>query len=264
MSEHRTKEMSASTACWPQWEQDLSESINTGERYQKANRKHGKIYGLFKHIEELKNLLETIKMNWVIGLVPEGKGNFNACLVIADRYGKRVRCLPCHKEDTALLFWNNIISTCGIPKIIITYHPKTDGLAKRINQRIKEIVRRFCAYGIEYKDHEGYTHDWFTRLPEVQLPYNTRQNSTTGKSPSLVEERWKPLFPVDHLKKNLLTTHPKTDGFHYMWKRACDTAAKCIAAAKEHNKQRYEKTHMQPDFKEGDQVLVFTTKFNNL
>ncbi|MBW0565938.1 hypothetical protein O181_105653 [Austropuccinia psidii MF-1] len=49
-----------------------------------------------------------------------------------------------------------------------------------------------------------------------------------------------------------------------MWKRACDTAAECIAEAKEYNKQRYEKTHMEPDFKEGDQVLVSTLNFNNL
>ncbi|MBW0531617.1 hypothetical protein O181_071332 [Austropuccinia psidii MF-1] len=76
-----------------------------------------------------------------------------------------MRFLPCHKEetamDTALLFWNNIISTCGVPKIIISdrdpkftsefltnlydmlgtkiefytdYHPKTDGLSERMIQ----------------------------------------------------------------------------------------------------------------------------------
>ncbi|MBW0484362.1 hypothetical protein O181_024077 [Austropuccinia psidii MF-1] len=39
-----------------------------------------------------------------------------------------------------------------------------------------------------------------------------------------------------------------------MWKKACDTAARCIAEAKEYNKQRWDKTHMEPDFKEGDQV----------
>ncbi|MBW0544383.1 hypothetical protein O181_084098 [Austropuccinia psidii MF-1] len=49
-----------------------------------------------------------------------------------------------------------------------------------------------------------------------------------------------------------------------MWKRACDTAAKCIAEAKEYNKERWDKSHMEPDFKEGDQVLVSTLKFNNL
>ncbi|MBW0468671.1 hypothetical protein O181_008386 [Austropuccinia psidii MF-1] len=62
-------------------------------------------------------------MDWVTGLVPGGKESLNACLVIVDRYSKSVRCLPCQKEDkamdTALIFWINIIATCGVPKIII-------------------------------------------------------------------------------------------------------------------------------------------------
>ncbi|MBW0550659.1 hypothetical protein O181_090374 [Austropuccinia psidii MF-1] len=49
-----------------------------------------------------------------------------------------------------------------------------------------------------------------------------------------------------------------------MWKRACDKASKFIAEAKEYNKQRWDKTHMEPDFKEGDQVLVSTLNFYNL
>ncbi|MBW0572015.1 hypothetical protein O181_111730 [Austropuccinia psidii MF-1] len=49
-----------------------------------------------------------------------------------------------------------------------------------------------------------------------------------------------------------------------MRKRACDTASKCIAEAKEYNNQRWDKTHMEPDFKEGDHVLVSTLNFNNL
>ncbi|MBW0543560.1 hypothetical protein O181_083275 [Austropuccinia psidii MF-1] len=50
MSEERTKERVASTSWWPKWEQDLSEYINTCEACQKANRKHGKKYGLLQHI----------------------------------------------------------------------------------------------------------------------------------------------------------------------------------------------------------------------
>ncbi|MBW0578127.1 hypothetical protein O181_117842 [Austropuccinia psidii MF-1] len=49
-----------------------------------------------------------------------------------------------------------------------------------------------------------------------------------------------------------------------MWKRACDTASKCIAEAKDYNKKRWDKTHMEPEFKEGDQVLVSTLNLNNL
>ncbi|MBW0461383.1 hypothetical protein O181_001098 [Austropuccinia psidii MF-1] len=193
--------------------------------------------------------------------------------------------------DTALLHWNNIISTCGVPKIIISdrdpkftsgfwsklydmlvknitfstaYHPQTDGLGESMIQTMEDILRRFCAYGMEYKDHEGYTHEWVTLLPAVQLAYNTSQHSTTGKSPSLVEKGWNPLFPVDHLKNNLLTIQPTAKDFHDMWKRACDTAARCIAEAKEYNKQSWDKSHMEPEFKKGDQLLVSTINFNTL
>ncbi|MBW0509669.1 hypothetical protein O181_049384 [Austropuccinia psidii MF-1] len=84
--------------------------------------------------------------------------------------------------DTALVLWNNIIATRGVPKVIIknrdpkftsqyltnlydmlgtklkfstAYHPQTDGLTERRIQRMEDIIRSFCASGMEYKDHEG-------------------------------------------------------------------------------------------------------------
>ncbi|MBW0511492.1 hypothetical protein O181_051207 [Austropuccinia psidii MF-1] len=122
-----------------------------------------------------------------------------------------------------------------------TYHSQTDGLAERLIQTMEDIIRRF-----------------------FQLAYSTSQHSTAGKSPSLVEKGWNPLFPVDHLKENLLTIHPTAKDFHDMWKRACDTASRCITEEKEYNKQRWDKSHMEPDFKEGDQVLVSTLNFNKI
>ncbi|MBW0568491.1 hypothetical protein O181_108206 [Austropuccinia psidii MF-1] len=234
-------------------------------------------------------------MDWVIGLVPGGKENYNACLIIVDSFRKSMRFLPCDKEETAmdssLLFWNNIISTCGMPKINISvrdpkftsefwtnlydmlgtklafstaYHPQENGLAERMIQTMEDILRRLSAYGMEYKDHEGYTHDWVTLLPKVQLAYDTSQHSTTRKTPALVEKWCNPFLPVDHLKRNLLTIHPTARYFNYMWKKACDTASRCRAEAKEYNKKRWEKTHMEPDFKAGDQVLVSTLNYANL
>ncbi|MBW0499257.1 hypothetical protein O181_038972 [Austropuccinia psidii MF-1] len=163
ISEDRNKERIASTAWWLKWEQAFGEYINTFEEFQKANRKHWKKYGLLQQIEEPKHPWETINMNWVTGLVPGGKENFNSYLIIVDSLSKSMRCLPFPKEDTAmdtaLLFWNNIISTCRVPKIIISgrdpkftseiwtklydmlgtklafstaYHPQTDGLVERI------------------------------------------------------------------------------------------------------------------------------------
>ncbi|MBW0576486.1 hypothetical protein O181_116201 [Austropuccinia psidii MF-1] len=162
---------------------------------------------------------------------------------LIERFRKCLRCLPRHKVDTEinteLLFWNKIISTCGLPSIIISdrdpkftteiwtnlydmqrtklefskaYHPQTDRLAERTIHTIEDIMRILFYYGMEYKDHEGYTLEWFPLLPEIQTPYNTSQHSTTGKTPSLIEKGWNPLFAVNHLKKNLYqsTPHPKT------------------------------------------------------
>ncbi|MBW0540988.1 hypothetical protein O181_080703 [Austropuccinia psidii MF-1] len=121
-------------------------------------------------------------MDWVTGLVQGGKGNFNACLFIADRFSQSG---PKFTSE----FWTNFYEILGTKFAFSTaYHPQTDGLAERIIQTMEDILRRFCAYGMEYKDHEGYTHDLVTLLPEVQLAYNTSHNSTTGKSPSLVEK----------------------------------------------------------------------------
>ncbi|MBW0565445.1 hypothetical protein O181_105160 [Austropuccinia psidii MF-1] len=49
-----------------------------------------------------------------------------------------------------------------------------------------------------------------------------------------------------------------------MYKMACDTAAKCRAEQRGYNKQRWDKSHIEPDFKEGDQVLVSTLNFKNI
>ncbi|MBW0549556.1 hypothetical protein O181_089271 [Austropuccinia psidii MF-1] len=57
---------------------------------------------------------------------------------------------------------------------------------------------------------------------------------------------------------------PTAKDFYEMWKRACDTSSKFIVEEKEYNKQRWDKAHMQPDFKEESQVLVSTLNFNNL
>ncbi|MBW0498421.1 hypothetical protein O181_038136 [Austropuccinia psidii MF-1] len=129
---------------------------------------------------------------------------------------------------------------------------------------MEDILRRFCAYGMEYKDHVGYTHDWVTLPPAVQLSYNMSQHSTTGKKHALVEKGWNPLLAVDHLKKNLLTIHLTAKDFHEIRKRACAKAAKRIAEEKEYNKQMWDKSPMEPDFKEGDRVVVSTLNFNNL
>ncbi|MBW0552599.1 hypothetical protein O181_092314 [Austropuccinia psidii MF-1] len=138
-------------------------------------------------------------MDSVTALPPGGDKCYNACLVIVDRYSRTPIFLPCHKDDTAmdtgLLIWNRVISHTGLFKSIISngdpkfasalwtnlhkllgtklsfstaYHPQTDGLAEIMIQTLEEIIRRFCAYGLELKDSDGFTHNLCTLIPALE------------------------------------------------------------------------------------------------
>ncbi|MBW0558893.1 hypothetical protein O181_098608 [Austropuccinia psidii MF-1] len=98
--------------------------------------------------------------------------------------------------DTAIIIWNKVISHTGLFQNIISdrdpkftsalwknlhkffgtklsfstaYHPQTDGLAEIMIQTLEDISKRFCAYGLEFKNSDGFIHDWFTLIPALEL-----------------------------------------------------------------------------------------------
>ncbi|MBW0560610.1 hypothetical protein O181_100325 [Austropuccinia psidii MF-1] len=44
------------------------------------------------------------------------------------------------------------------------YHPQTDRLAERMIQTLEDMIRRFCTYGLGFKNSYGFTHDWCTLI----------------------------------------------------------------------------------------------------
>ncbi|MBW0579884.1 hypothetical protein O181_119599 [Austropuccinia psidii MF-1] len=172
------------------------------------------------YIQEPSTPWEAVHMDWVTALPPGGDKSYNACLVIVDRYSKTPIFLPCHKDDTAmdtaLLIWNRVIShTAFGTKLSFStaYHPQTDGLAERMIQTLEDMIRRFCAYGLEFKDSDGFTHDWCTLIPALELAYQASIHDSTGKTPAMLEKGWNPKLPVDTLKKDLVDIHPTSSSF---------------------------------------------------
>ncbi|MBW0508823.1 hypothetical protein O181_048538 [Austropuccinia psidii MF-1] len=117
--------------------------------------------------------------------------------------------------DTALFIWNRVISHTVLFKNIIShidpkfisalwtnlnkllgtklsfstaYHPQTDGLAERMIQTIEDMIRIFCAYGLKFKDSDGFTHDWCTFIPPLELAYKTSIHASTGKTSEMLEK----------------------------------------------------------------------------
>ncbi|MBW0507209.1 hypothetical protein O181_046924 [Austropuccinia psidii MF-1] len=216
-------------------------------------------------------------MDWVTALPPSGDKSYNACLVIVDRYRKTPILLPCHKDDTAmdtaLLLWSRVISHTGLFKNIISdidpkltsslwtnlnrffgtklslstaYDPQTDGLAERMIQTLEDMIRRFCTYGSELKDSDGFTHYWCTLIPTLEFSYKTSVHSSTGQTPAMLEKVWNPRLPTDTLRKDLIYIHPRASSFKIMLDK------------------KWNKCHKVPDFKGGDLVLVTTLDPNNI
>ncbi|MBW0538576.1 hypothetical protein O181_078291 [Austropuccinia psidii MF-1] len=151
-------------------------------------------------LQKPKSPWEIVCMDWVTALPPGKDRSYNACLVLVDRYSKTPIFLPFHKDDTAIdtaiMIWNKFIGHTGLFQNIISdrdpkftsalwtnlhnlfgsklsfstsYHPQTDSLAERIIQTLENMIRKFCAYGLEFKDSDGFTHDWRTLIPALEL-----------------------------------------------------------------------------------------------
>ncbi|MBW0555719.1 hypothetical protein O181_095434, partial [Austropuccinia psidii MF-1] len=93
------------------------------------------------------------------------------------------------------------------------YHPQTDRLAERMIQNLEDTIRRFCAYGLEFKDSDGFTHYWCTLIPALELAYKTSVHSPTGQTPAMLEKGWNPRLPADTLRKDLIDIHPTPSSF---------------------------------------------------
>ncbi|MBW0585835.1 hypothetical protein O181_125550 [Austropuccinia psidii MF-1] len=94
------------------------------------------------------------------------------------------------------------------------------------------MIRRFCAYGLEFKDSDGLTHDWCTFIPALELAHKTSVHSSTGQTPAIFKVM---LDKVKHHAKQSIN-----DAFEYA-------------------KQMWDKSH-----KVGDLVLVSTLNLKNI
>ncbi|MBW0524720.1 hypothetical protein O181_064435 [Austropuccinia psidii MF-1] len=98
----------------------------------------------------------------------------------------------------------------------IAYHPQAYGLEERIIQNLEEMIRRFCAYVLEFKESDGFTHDWCTLIPALELAYKTSVYYSTGQTPAMLEKQWNTRLQADTLRKELIDIHTTSSKFNIM------------------------------------------------
>ncbi|MBW0508845.1 hypothetical protein O181_048560, partial [Austropuccinia psidii MF-1] len=172
--------------------------------------------------------------------------------------------------DKAVLLWRRVISHTGLFNNIISdrdpkftsalwtnlhkffvtklsfsmaYHPQIDGLAERRIQALEDMIRRFCAYGSEFKFLDGFTHGWCTLIPALKLEYKTSVHSSTGQTPAMLEEGWNPRLPADTLRKDLIEIHPTASSFNIILDKVKHHAKKSMDEAFYYEKQKWDQGH---------------------
>ncbi|MBW0506030.1 hypothetical protein O181_045745 [Austropuccinia psidii MF-1] len=131
-------------------------------------------------------------------------------------------------------------------------------------QNLEDIIRSFCACGLRFQDSDGFTHDWCTLIPAVELEYKTSVHSSTGKTPAMLKKGWNPRLPADTLRKDLIDIHPTASIFNIMLDKVKHHAKQSMNDAFDYAKQKGDKSHKVQDFTIGDLVLVSTLNLNNI
>ncbi|MBW0502849.1 hypothetical protein O181_042564 [Austropuccinia psidii MF-1] len=238
-------------------------------------------------IQEPSRPREIVHMDWITGLLPGGDRSYNSFLAIVYRFSKTPIFFPFHKDDkamdTALLIWNRVFSWTGIFKNIISdkdpeftsplwknlhslfgtkfsfstaYHPQTDGPSERMIQTLEEMVRRFCAYGLELKYCDFFTNYLCTLLPALELAYKTSIHASTNQTPAILEKESNPRLPKDFLRKDLVKIHPTAAKLKGIIEKAKKNEARFMEDQFSYAEDKWDKSHATPDLKVGDLGLV--------
>ncbi|MBW0545557.1 hypothetical protein O181_085272 [Austropuccinia psidii MF-1] len=128
-------------------------------------------------------------------------------------------------------------------------------------QTLEDMIRRFCAYGLEFKCSDGFTHDWCTLIPALELAYKTSIHYSTGKTPIMLEKGWNPRLPYDTLKKDLVDINPTAISFKLVLDKARHHANRFMQNSFKYAKERWDKSHKPPEILNGRLGPSFNSKF---
>ncbi|MBW0551382.1 hypothetical protein O181_091097 [Austropuccinia psidii MF-1] len=102
------------------------------------------------------------------------------------------------------------------------------------------MIRIFCAYGLEFKDSDGFTHDWGTIISALELAYKTSMRASTRKTPAMLEKGWNPKLPVDTFRKDLVDIHPTSSSIKLLLYSVRHHANESMNHAFEYAKQKWD------------------------
>jgi hypothetical protein len=213
-------------------------------------------------------------------------------LVMVDYVSKWVEAIPCRRASTeeSISMIKNVIFPCyGVPRILISdggthftgnsfwkclsklgiehrvataYHPQTNGQAETSNKQLKSILNKTVEKGGIY---------WSKKLDEALWAYRTAHKTPIGMTPYQFVYGKSCHLPLglEHkaywaIKEMNLDVDVARIKWRIQISELEEMRLKAYESAtiyKEIMKRRYDKRLQPKEFKEGDKVLLFNSKF---
>ncbi|MBW0491434.1 hypothetical protein O181_031149 [Austropuccinia psidii MF-1] len=108
---------------------------------------------------------------------------------------------------------------------------------------LEDMIRKFCAYGLDLKDFYAFTHYCCTIIPHIELSYKTYIHTSTGKTPAMLEKGWKTKLEVDTLRKELVDIQPDSSSFKLWLDEVRHNENQRMTDAFGYAKQKWDKSH---------------------
>ncbi|KAA0060641.1 reverse transcriptase [Cucumis melo var. makuwa] len=161
-------------------------------------------------------------------------GDFEAILVIIDRFSKYATFIPatkqCSAETTAQLFFKHVVKLWGVPTSI----------------HARGILAPFC---------KRKAKELGPVLDVAQFCFNAQTSSSTGRSPFEIVSGRQPVLPhlVDH---PFAGKNPQALNFTKEWRQTNHIARAYLEKASKRMKKWADKKRRPLEFRAGDQVLI--------
>ncbi|GMF14672.1 unnamed protein product [Phytophthora lilii] len=255
----RTQLAAAQWYFWPNMDLDIKAYVQSCESCMRYKSSTGRKTGKLQPVPVPAACWEVTSTDFITHL-PVSDG-FDAIMVVVDKLSKRPVYIPTHTtataEDTAKLFFNNVIRHYGIPSTIISdrdqkftskfwtalvsltkikaamttaHRAQADGQTKRQNRTLDDSLRCSISY---------HGTDWNEHLPMIEYAHATLVSSSSKLSPFFVDTGREPKNPlvIERARKNLLDTQAAQKKF-------------------------YDKRRAENPFKVGDLALLSTQDLN--
>ncbi|KAL0554721.1 hypothetical protein IC582_008649 [Cucumis melo] len=260
---------------WPNMRDDVMQYTKTCLICQQDKVEKVKVAGLLDPLPVPTRPWESVSMNFITHL--SKVGDFEAILVIIDRFSKYATFIPttrqCSAEMTAQLFFKHVVKLWGVPTSIVSdrdgrfigsfwtelfsflgtslnisssYHPQTDDQTERFNCMLEEYLHHFV---------NTRQKNWVQLLDVAQFCFNAQTSSFTGRSPFEIVSGRQPVLPhlVDH---PFAGKNPQAINFTKEWKQTNDIARAYLEKASKRMKKWADKKRRPLEFRTGDQVLI--------